>query len=99
MKKNMLASLSKALLIFCPILLVANNLLGQQQQLESPNKEQLTFKVLPTKDSRMTFEEAYGNLDKFLPKEQIHYKTHPDETYWVMLDFEKLEQSLSKNEK
>ncbi|WP_108245558.1 sensor histidine kinase [Muricauda brasiliensis] len=99
MKKNMLASLSKALLIFCPILLVANNLLGQQQQLESPSKEQLTFKVLPTKDSRMTFEEAYGNLDKFLPKEQIHYKTHPDETYWVMLDFEKLEQSLSKNEK
>jgi len=93
----MSASLSKVLLVFCPILLAVNNLLCQQQQTESQNP--LNFKVLSTKDSQTTFEEAYGNLDKFLLKEQIHYKTHPDETYWVMLDFDKLEQSLSKNEK
>lgn len=93
----MLASLSKVLFAFFSILLVVNNLSGQQQQAKSRLQEPLNFKVLPTTDSQMTFEEAYGNLDKFLPKEKIGPKTHPDETYWVVLDFKNIGEIFSED--
>ncbi|WP_318311149.1 sensor histidine kinase [Flagellimonas crocea] len=46
----------------------------------------------------MGFEEAYLNLDKFLPKDQVKASTHPKDTYWILLDFQNETQYFTKND-
>ncbi|MEL6305666.1 MAG: hypothetical protein AAFQ20_12865, partial [Bacteroidota bacterium] len=49
--------------------------------------DSLEIKILKSNETLGDFQDAFANLKLFLPKESIQEKSHPKDTYWILLDF------------
>ena len=83
------------LFLFC--LTVNWQELGPQNALAPIFVDSLEVKVLKSNNTSHDFKEVFGNLNSFLPKESFTEKTHPNETYWILVDFEHILKTIQQN--
>jgi len=83
----MLTSFIRVLFSLSFFFLSVDNIRGQNHTSKPKTEDSLAIKVLKTGEVPIDFKRAYHNLNKFLPQEDLNFKTHPKNTYWILLDF------------
>ena len=89
--------LTSSITYFLLILFFSVSITAQNQDATSVSINSIPFTVFKTQNVNLTFDDIYSSTIKFKDPFSFKEKTHPNEIYWIRLDFEKGLDFLSNN--